>query len=329
MILQYIILILTAIFAFGYALDAMRSWRRCPHGKFGGMSRGRCLKCEKIQVLAAEEQRRRAEQQERERARKAAREDLRCREATRLAKSLVPNLQELRGLTPYQFEDEVARMFQRLGYTVQQTPYSNDQGRDAILRKEGKKYLVECKRYGRDQVSGREDIQKFHSAIITEHAVKGFFVTTGGFSKGAIEYSRKISIELVDCDNLLVYLIEIKSGDANDNSYKSMCIECNETVQHLLRSPDNAFCSRGHLIQPTLTIDDVLHASEWIAPRCVKCDAPMRLINGRKGKFWGCSAYPNCRSTQPFRAPTSKRHEASRQFNDFSRSRSNAAAGSI
>ena len=34
------------------------------------------------------------------------------------------------------------------------------------------------------------------------------------------------------------------------------------------------------------------------APRCTACGQPMRLRNGKNGKFWGCSAYPTCKATQ-------------------------------
>lgn len=31
---------------------------------------------------------------------------------------------------------------------------------------------------------------------------------------------------------------------------------------------------------------------------CKKCGSPMVERDGRNGKFWGCSAYPKCRSTR-------------------------------
>ena len=45
-------------------------------------------------------------------------------------------------LSPAEFEDVMAVMFRRLGYEVVQTPLTRDQGKDAILRKEGLKYLL-------------------------------------------------------------------------------------------------------------------------------------------------------------------------------------------
>ena len=34
------------------------------------------------------------------------------------------------------------------------------------------------------------------------------------------------------------------------------------------------------------------------APQCPDCGQPMRLRNGKSGKFWGCSAFPTCKGTR-------------------------------
>lgn len=39
-------------------------------------------------------------------------------------------------------------------------------------------------------------------------------------------------------------------------------------------------------------------ASDAEAPVCPKCGAPMRLRNGKRGQFWGCTAYPACTGTR-------------------------------
>jgi restriction endonuclease Mrr len=109
-------------------------------------------------------------------------------------------------------------MFERLGYKVKQTPYVNDHGRDAILTKDGKKFLMECKRYGKDTTSGRPDLQKFHSAIVTDGGVSGFFVTTGAFTKDAIEFAATVPIELIDGAKLVRYMFE-EASRRHRNAY--------------------------------------------------------------------------------------------------------------
>jgi hypothetical protein len=190
-------------------------------------------------------------------------------------------------------------MFERLGYSVKQTSYVNDQGRDAIIYKEGQKYLVECKRYAQDNNIGRPEIQKFHSAIVFDKADRGFFVSSGKFTPGAIEYARSLPIELVDGEYLLRLMFQSKQNVLQDDSYTSVCLDCGSVVRHSLRSPGSKQCENGHLVSPTLTAELVFGVAE--APlKCAKCGLPMRMVNGRRGKFWGCSGYPACRSTRPY-----------------------------
>ncbi|MDE3016477.1 MAG: restriction endonuclease, partial [Pseudomonadota bacterium] len=153
----------------------------CPHGVTGGKTRNLCSKCKHEKIIAEEEYRKRMEAEQQARDLRNAAAELRNNEAARLAKSIVLSLEELRHLSPQQFEDEIAKMFERLGYKVEQTPYTNDYGRDAILTKGDEKAIVECKRYGEKQTSGRPDLQKFYAAIMDDKAQKGFFVTSGEF----------------------------------------------------------------------------------------------------------------------------------------------------
>ena len=67
------------------------------------------------------------------------------------------------------------------------------------------KVLLECKKYAPEQQSGRPELQKFHSAIMTDHAERGKFVTTSGFSPAAREYvtANNLPIDLIDGPQLL------------------------------------------------------------------------------------------------------------------------------
>ena len=35
------------------------------------------------------------------------------------------------------------------------------------------------------------------------------------------------------------------------------------------------------------------------APECPQCGKPMRQRNSAKGRFWGCSVFPECKGTRP------------------------------
>jgi hypothetical protein len=166
------------------------------------------------------------------------------------------SIEELRSLSPWDFEKVIARMFERMGFAVQQTPKVNDRGRDAILTKDEKKFLLECKRYKDGGTSGRPDLQKFHSAIIMDEAVRGYFVTAGGFSNEAKAFAETVPIDLVD--QYLLRRMMFESDAIDNDAYQSMCRQCGETVDHRLRTPRNVTCCNGHPVAPTLNVELVV-----------------------------------------------------------------------
>ncbi len=38
-------------------------------------------------------------------------------------------------------------------------------------------------------------------------------------------------------------------------------------------------------------------------PKCPQCSSEMRVREGSKGKFWGCSGFPNCKGTMEYSGP--------------------------
>lgn len=126
----------------------------------------------------------------------------------------VPTLKMLRTMPSIDFEHVVADMFTKRGYCVTRTPASNDGGRDLVMTKNGRKVLVECKRYAEGNLIGRPDIQKFHSAILTEPGITakiGFFVTTSSFSRAAMHHVQEnnVPITLIDGTRLVQMMDEL------------------------------------------------------------------------------------------------------------------------
>jgi restriction system protein len=73
----------------------------------------------------------------------------------------------------------------------------SDGGKDIILRKGDFVAVAECKRYKAPKVT-RPDVQKFHSALMDMKAKEGFFITTGNFTKPAVDYVLDRPIQLID-----------------------------------------------------------------------------------------------------------------------------------
>jgi TPR repeat protein len=263
-----------AVIAFGL-LSWWASWAPCPHGIPRGKTENLCERCVCKQKEIEENHRREREIRERQERIDAAAAGLRDDERSRLAKSLVPKIEELRGLSWQQFEDEVSRMYERIGFKVRQTPYANDHGLDAILWKDDKKYLLQCKKYGEGGSSGRPELQQFYGVVAADNAaVSGFFVTTSRFTNEAIEFAEKVRrIKLIDQDDLLRMMFDSKPDAAEDDSYRSMCPQCEDIVSHRLRTPQTARCRNGHKVGPTLDFESLLPASA----------RPRKTRRGRRG----------------------------------------------
>jgi restriction system protein len=106
-------------------------------------------------------------------------------------------------MSGFDFEECVADMLKKLGYgQVEKVLFTQDEGRDILIRSDEGLIVVECKHQPRSRI-GRPIVQKLHSAVISSQAVKGMLVTTGHFTSEAIEYAKSLvksgtSIEMVD-----------------------------------------------------------------------------------------------------------------------------------
>jgi HJR/Mrr/RecB family endonuclease len=270
----------------------------CPHGIKGGLALGKCGMChnEKKEQEEKHEAYLKETQLRSELRNKVLK--FRQEEAIRVTKLRLQKLEYLLSLTPNQFEDAIAEMYRKLGYMVKQTPYTNDFGKDAIVTKDGGKYVVECKRFGKGNNVGRPHLQKFFAAMKEEKVEKGFFVTTSDFSTAAIEYGRNNNIELIDSKKLLCYMNQAFSISGDEDTVRDMCPQCGEIVNFSISKMEKEKqCSNGHAVINNIKESPCYPADEIL---CNKCGRKMLLKVGSHGKFWACEGYPACRNTKSY-----------------------------
>lgn len=110
------------------------------------------------------------------------------------------------GLPPSVLEETVASVFANVGYSVQVTGKSGDDGIDVVLSKGEEVIGVQVKRYSaRIQV---DQIRAFAGALMVNGLTKGVFVTTSDFTRGAPRTVSKLAergyrIELYDAVRFL------------------------------------------------------------------------------------------------------------------------------
>ncbi len=138
-------------------------------------------------------------------------------------------LQEVKAVSPSQFETIVVNLLVAMGYggsqkeAIKAIGKSGDEGIDGIINEDrlGLDVIyVQAKRW--EGCVGRPEIQKFAGALQGQHAKKGVFITTSYFSAEALGFAKNLDnkIILIDGRALVEYMIEHNVGVALSTKYE-------------------------------------------------------------------------------------------------------------
>ncbi|WP_295911709.1 restriction endonuclease [uncultured Xanthomonas sp.] len=170
----------------------------------------------------------------------------------------------------HQFERLVGEAFHRQGYAVEETGLGGaDGGIDLILRKDGRRTIVQCKQWKRQQV-GVCVVREMYGLLAHHQADAVKIVCVGSFTSDATQFAQGKLLELIGAENLL-RMIQATQRVSAAQSYAKSQIE-----------PD--LVKMGVTANPT-------------APICHRWGSAMvRRINRRTGKgFLDCNEFPKCR----------------------------------
>lgn len=168
------------------------------------------------------------------------------------------------------FERLVGEAFRRQGYAVDENNRNGpDGGIDLVLHKDGRRTLVQCKQWKRQQV-GVAIVREMYGLLVHHNADAVKVVSTGRYTDAAEAFAAGKPIELISGEELLAMIREVQSAN------------------------------------PSGTGEQVLPQQEPILPRttpvtttCRRCGSPMVERRNRQSgvKFMGCSRFPACRHT--------------------------------
>jgi len=102
--------------------------------------------------------------------------------------------------TGYEFEKYLKTIFEKMGYEVEITKKSNDQGGDLIIEKDGERTVVQAKFYSNPV--GNKAVQEVVAAIPYYKADKGMIVTNSTFTDSAVALAEANGIILINGDEL-------------------------------------------------------------------------------------------------------------------------------
>ena len=107
-----------------------------------------------------------------------------------------------------EFEKFLKRLFIYKGFAVSETARTGDFGADLLLRKDGRTYVVQAKRYNNNV--GAKALQEIYSARAHYKADFMIVVTNAHFTRQAEVMAEEQNIELIDREELIGLISEIK-----------------------------------------------------------------------------------------------------------------------
>ena len=107
-------------------------------------------------------------------------------------------------MTGLEFEKFVGDLFRKMGYVVELTNYSHDQGGDILVKKDDELIVVQAKRYSGGV--GNKAVQEVIAAQKFYNASAGIVVTNSSFTKSAIELAKKSNVRLINRDRLIKFI---------------------------------------------------------------------------------------------------------------------------
>ena len=173
----------------------------------------------------------------------------------------------LNAMSWQEFEQMVGEWFRRQGYAVVEAGGGGaDGGVDLVLRKNGEKFLVQCKQWRSTKV-GVSVVRELYGVMAAERATGGFVVTSGSFTDDAQNFARGRNVQLLD-GKTIVRMLESMSTT---------------------RRPQ----ARTEMEVPGVDLHDCPTCGSKLVRRVAK-------RGGNAGQpFLGCSRYPACKTTIP------------------------------
>lgn len=171
----------------------------------------------------------------------------------RLKKSGIADIDKMEGI---QFEQYLGHLFRGQGYKTEVTKAAGDYGADLILQKDGKKIVVQAKRYSKNV--GIKAVQEAQASIAHYGAVEAWVVSNSDYTTAAYELAKSNRVMLISREALIEMILAMNPGSAP--TPKAVIAE--------------------------VPVDEMT---------CPKCGSKLVLRNSARGQFYGCSSFPKCR----------------------------------
>lgn len=111
--------------------------------------------------------------------------------------------QDLRALSPNQFEEWCAGRLREQGYRVTVVGGQGDHGVDLVAEREGARMVVQCKRWFGVRLVGEPQVRDLFGAMQHDQASSAMVITTGQYSEAATKWAQGKPIRLWSAEQLV------------------------------------------------------------------------------------------------------------------------------
>lgn len=136
---------------------------------------------------------------------------------TKFDPDIFVTIHHIDAMNGYEFEDFLVTLFGAIGYEVEETKRTGDQGADLFVEKFGQKTVIQAKNYINNV--GNSAIQQVLSAKQFYQCDQAMVISNSYFTKSAIELATATKVLLIDREKLKKYIDEYNQaliGDTNE-----------------------------------------------------------------------------------------------------------------
>lgn len=123
----------------------------------------------------------------------------------RLKRSGIVDIDKMEGI---QFEKYLGYLFTTQGYKVRVTKAVGDYGADLVLSKDGRRIVVQAKRYSKNV--GLKAVQEVQGAKAYYGASEAWVITNRDYSTQAYNLAKSNGVRLINRDQLVEMLLQLK-----------------------------------------------------------------------------------------------------------------------
>ncbi|MCC5830574.1 MAG: restriction endonuclease [Phycisphaeraceae bacterium] len=204
-------------------------------------------------------------------------------------------LGSIRRLSWEDFERLLAEAYRRLGYSVKLTPEGADGGVDLVLVKDGRKSVVQAKRWRTYKV-GVDKVRELYGVQSAMGVDSSIMVTCGRATTDARRFARHTGMTLIEGRELVAMIRSVqRSVAAGEDQRSSAKVE----ESRLLAAATGGTGMEADLADDAHIPLTATPGPAVAAPLCPRCGILMVQRTARRGanaggKFWGCPRYPDC-----------------------------------